>query len=277
MTFFLLVLIASFTLLPANAAFAKQPKRELSVIVYPESGFPPASSNPIVPLQNCTVNIYRPNGTLIASKKTDVNGEAVFNLHYGKYIISIPTPTPSAYMPTTIGFVFTPKNKVANLYLPWLYTRNPLPPSVHPLRFESIDLNTATPEHETMLKCLPGQTISVKVSWWELETTHYPVWYVSLFGDWQPTTPLSNLAWGVSSPSTHELYERIATFTAPLKPGIYTVRVVGVLDFWWPCSYFTRFHYSAHLGRDTRIGILGREPGEYENIGIATIKVVDFE
>lgn len=277
MAFFLLVLIASFTFLPANAVFAKQPKHELSVLVYPESGFPPASLDPIVPLENFTVNIYQPNGALIASKKTDVNGEAVFDFHYGKYFIAAPTPDHLAYVPTTIGFVFTPKKKVAYLYLPWLYTRNPLPPNVHPLRFESIDLDTSTSEHETMLKCFPGQTLSIKVSWWELETTHFPVWYVSLFGDWQPTIALSNLASGRSSPSTHELYKRIATFNAPLEPGIYTVRVVGVLDYSWPCSYFTRFHYSAHLGRDTRIGILGQEPGEYENIGMATIKVVDFE
>jgi hypothetical protein len=148
---------------------------------------------------------------------------------------------------------------------------------VQPLKFESIDLDTATPEHETMLKCFPDQTISIEVSWWELETTNWPVWYVSLFGDWKPTTPLSNLASGTSSPSTHELYERTATFAAPLEPGVYTVRVVGVLDYYWPCSYYTRFHYSAALGRDTRIGIPGQEPGKYENVGIATIKVVEFE
>ncbi|MFC2142530.1 hypothetical protein ACFLR7_06320 [Acidobacteriota bacterium] len=276
MTFFLLVIAVSFILLPANSVFAKQPKPELTVIVNPESGFPPASSGPIVPLKNFTVNIYRPDGTLIASKETDINGEAVFNFHYGKYIIAAPTPNHRFYMPTAIGFVFKPKNKVAHLYLPWLYSRDSWPTS-HPLWFESLDLDTATPEHETMLKCFAGQTISVKVSWWSLKTTNSPVWYVSLFGDWQLTTPLSNLAMGGSGPGQNRFYERIATFAAPLEPGIYTVRVVGVLDFWWPCSYYTRFHYSAHLGRDTRIGILAQEPGEYENIGVATLKVVGFE
>lgn len=175
MTFFLLVLIASFVLLPANTVYAKQLKRELTVKVYPESGFPPASSNPIVPLRNFTVNIYQPNGALIASKKTDVNGEAVFDLHYGKYFITAPTPDHLAHVPTTIGFVFTPKNKAANLYLPWLFTRKKSQPSVHPLWFESLDLDTATPEHETMLKCLAGETISVEVSWWSLETTNNPI------------------------------------------------------------------------------------------------------
>ncbi len=277
MTFFLLVIIASFTLLTANAVFAKQPKRELSVLVYPESGFPPASSNPIVPLRNFTVNIYQPNGALIASKKTDVNGEAVFDLHYGKYFIAAPTSDHLNYVPTTIGFVFTPKNKVAYLYLPWLRTRVKEGPSTNPFWFSFIDLDTSTPEHETMLKCLPGQTISVKVSWWELETTNSPVWYVSLFGDWQPTVRLSNLGSGTAGPGHNQLYERVRTFTAPLEPGVYTLRVVGVLDYRWPCSYYTWRHFSAALGRDMAIHILAQTKGDYENIGIATIKVVDFE
>ncbi len=276
MTFFLLVLIASFVLLPANAVYAKQLKRELTVKVYPESGFPPKSSNPIVPLRNFTVNIYQPNGALIASKKTDVNGEAVFDLHYGKYFIAAPTADHLSYVPTTIGFVFTPKNKVAYLYLPWLRTRAE-GPSVHPLWFESIDLDTATPEHETMLKCHAGETISVKVSWWMLETTNYPWWYVSLFGDWQPTAALSNLAFGRSGPGENQFYEVTATFTAPLEHGIYTLRVVGVLDYSWPCSYYTKSHYSAIEGRDMGINILAQAPEDYENIGVATIKVVGFK
>lgn len=273
-TFFLPVLIASFTLLPANAVYAEQPKPELSVMVYPESGFPPASSEPIVPLRNFTVNIYQPNGALIASKITDTNGEAVFDLHYGKYIIVAAPPADLNYVPTRIGFVFTPKKKVVYLYLPWLRTRGP-GPSMHPLWFNFIDLDTSTPEHETMLKCFPGQTVSVEVSWWELETTNSPVWYVSLFGDWQPTMCLSNLDWGTAGPGHNNLYERICTFTAPLEPGVYTVRVVGVLDFSWPCSYYTWSHYSAALGRDTEINILAQAPAEYENIGIAIIKVVE--
>jgi len=57
------------------------------------------------------------------------------------------------------------------------------------------------------------------------------------------------------------------TFTAPVTPGVYHVRLNAVEDFDWPNSYYTSYHYQPSLGRDTAMSIISKAVDQPYGIG----------
>lgn len=250
----------------------------LNVNVFDEGGFSPASVNGAVRLADIPVEIYSPDGTLIGSGLTDSTGSVSFNLPVGTYNVTYGGTTITPY---DSGIWWAVSSKIVDVQ------NNPTNTDVYAIRiifhhysggnnFELnyIDLNTTTANHENSITVAPGQQINAEFSWSELETANVPVWYVSVFGSWNPTSTLGNLANGVASPSSDNLHTVPLTFTAPTTPGTYEVRLNGVEDYDWPNSYYTSFHYQPTLGRDTCNDLISKSNTGPYGIGIITVTVM---
>jgi hypothetical protein len=137
--------------------------------------------------------------------------------------------------------------------------------------FDHIDMDTSTPGYQSTITVTPGQTLTIETAFWELETINVPVWYASVFGSWNPTQSLADLASGVASSSSHQLFKNSFSFTAPSAPGTYYVRMIGHHDYTWPNSYYTSFHYNPSLGRDNGNELIS--DGVNGPFGIGTIIV----
>jgi hypothetical protein len=247
----------------------------LNVNVFDEGGFSPASVHGAVRLTDIPVKIYALNGTLVDSGITNSTGSVSFNLPVGTYNM---TYGGTMITPYDSGIWWAISSKIVDVQ------NDPTNIDVHAIRiifhhytggnnFELnyIDLNTTTANHENSIIAAPGQQINAEFSWWELETANVPVWYVSVFGSWNPTSTLGNLASGTASPSSHNLHTVPLTFTAPTTSGTHEVRLNGVEDYDWSNSYYTSFHYQPSLGRDTCNDLISKNQiGPY---GIGTIIV----
>jgi len=223
--------------------------------VFDEAGFPPPSSTGAKRLADIPVDVYTLGGVKVAGGLTGSTGEISFNLPLGIYNITyggkMITPYESGAwygITSKIVFIFIDPTYI-DLYAPVIIFHSYSGGNNFELNCIDLDRVTSTPED--VITVAPGQEINAEFSWWELETHNVPVWYVSAFGSWNPTSALGNLASGVASPSTHNLHTVPLTFAAPNTPGTYEVRLIGVEDYDWPNSYYTSFHYQPSLGRDT--------------------------
>lgn len=257
---------------------------DFTVIVLDESGFPPASILGPSPLYNITAKLTTQEGVLIRSQVTDQNGTAKFRVESGEYRLILETG--GAYFSNTmtktnvtsqsLDVVLAEPSEELVVYLPTIMYHSFSPGSA--LELEFIDLNSRTNGTEVEIHVRPGEAVHFATKFWERPTENVPVWYVSLFGSWQPSVSLANLEMGVSSPVTNESYYRTVEFQAPTVPGEYEVRVLGNLDYSWPLTYRTAFHYWAEAPggpRDMGVHVLSKGPqGPY---GIGTIVVVEEE
>jgi hypothetical protein len=77
----------------------------------------------------------------------------------------------------------------------------------------------------------PGQQVSVSVQWSFLNpTVPNDIYYLNVFGDWQPATPLATLVSNQLVGGTQTLSNSF-TFQAPTTPGNYRIRVPITLAF----------------------------------------------
>ena len=246
----------------------------LTVNVFDEAGFPPASIHGAYRLPDIPVEIYTLNDILVASGVTDPSGAVTFNLAEGSYKVIYGGKVTGA----TGGGGFGVASKIVEV------SGSSVSVDLHcfgvtyhsylaggPYELNYIDLDTSSGGHQDTIIVQPGAQVNAEFSWWELETINVPVWYVSAFGEWSPTSALGNLGLGVASPSSHNLHTVLLTFTVPTIPGTYGVRLVGVLDYDWPNSYYTGDHYQPSLGRDTSMAILSKAIDS--SYGIGTIIV----
>jgi len=238
----------------------------LNVNVFDESGFSPPSATGFQKLAEVKVKIYDAASNLIASGQSGNDGTVTFNLDPGVYTVQyggclyryITSPQSSdlahygACLPDSAQVTVAQGSNQLNLYVAGLLFHEYQWGSDggDPFQLNYVDLNSATADHETSITVSPGQTVQAVASFWELETINVPVWWASVFGDWNPTTALANLAEGVASPSSHNLHTVPFTFTAPTQPGTYHIRVNGALDYDWCNSYYTGMHPNPRLGRD---------------------------
>lgn len=251
----------------------------LTLTVFDESGFAPASANGFQRLAEVKVKIYDAGGSLVASGQSGNDGTVTFNLDPGAYTVQYGgslyryTTTPQSTDLTTYGACLPDSKQVTvtqginqlNLYVAGLlfHVYQSGSDGGDPFQLDYVDLNSTTADHETTITVSPGQTVHAVASFWELETINVPVWWASVFGDWNPTATLANLASGVASPSSHTLHTVPFTFTAPTQPGTYHIRLNGALDYDWCNSYYTGMHPNPNLGRDMGNSIIS-------NINIGT-------
>lgn len=244
----------------------------LSVNLFDESGFPPSSVNGVNILAGVPISIYTLENTLVAVGQSNSSGTASFNLEEGTYKLVYGGAVLSNG--ARIGLaskILDVSGSSLNLDLYCFEVSFHEEGIGRPYELNYIDLDVDSPGNQDAITVQPGQQVNAEFSWWELETVNGPVWFVSAFGSWNPTSALGNLASGVASPSSHNLHTIRITFTAPTTPGTYEVRLVGVLDFDWPNSFYTHFHYQPSLGRDTGIAVISKSiDGPY---GVATIIV----
>jgi hypothetical protein len=242
----------------------------LNITVFDESGFPPASIHGVNRLENVSVKIYTLDDTLVISGLTDSSGTVSFDLAEGSYRISYG----GGRLGVSSKIVDVSGSSVSvDLYcftiMYHIYDSGKGVGDTYELNY--IDLDRDSSGYQDTVIVQPGQQVKAEFSWWELETANWPVWYVSVFGEWAPTSAIGNLGSGVASPSSHNLYTVPITFTAPTTSGVYEVRLVGVEDYDWPNSYYTNRHYQPTLGRDTAIWVISKTgDGSY---GIGTIIV----
>lgn len=266
----------------------------LRVNAFDESGFPPASDDGFAMFAEVKVKIYDMDDNLIASDKTGDDGSVTFNLNPGTYTIEYggclvrsptsPTTDLKYYHPilpsSTEVTVVSGTNEV-DLHVVSLlwHVYKWGSDGGDPFELNYLDLDSDTPEYEDSIWVAPGQTVEAEASFWELETVNVPVWYASVFGEWNPTTSLANLASGCSSSSSHNLYTIPFSFTAPTEPGTYHIRLNGALDYDWPTSYYTGGHPNPNLGRDMCPAIISNINIDTETkditgtYGVATITV----
>jgi hypothetical protein len=244
----------------------------LNITVYDESGFPPASGNGANVLPGIPLEIYTLGNILVANGTTDSHGTASFSLQQGSYNISYG----GVIIPGWGKFAVTSKlvdvygsSRGIDLYCPevtyHVYSEG------GPFELNYVDLDVNTPDYQGTINVQPGQLVNAEFSWWELETVNVPVWYVSVFGDWAPTAALGNLGSGTAAPSSHNLHTVQLAFNAPATPGTYQVRMVGVLDYDWPNSFYTGNHYQPSQGRDTTVQLLGTSVDEPCAIGTIVV------
>lgn len=234
----------------------------LAVNAFDESGFPPASSIGFQAIIGLKMRIYDSGNNLVTSGQTGENGSVTFSLNPGIYSITYggclarkvgePITAARPFLPDTKQVTIVSGSNEVNLYAADLFYHVYAAPGDggDPFQLDYLDLNSTTLGYEYSLTVTPGQTVDAIASFWELETINVPVWYLSAFGDWQPTVPLAELASGVASPNSHNLYTVPFTFTAPTQAGTYHIRLNGVLDYDWPNSYYTGCHPNPSLGRD---------------------------
>lgn len=250
----------------------------LKITVFDESGFVPASQLGSRKIESILISIYKLNGQFISSKLTNSQGEATFTLNVGTYNVTAGWKL----IHDGLGFGKTWKivdafnlNTNVELYVPLIifHSYN----NGHNFELDYMDLKTSTTQHETLIEVNPGQTISAEFSWWELETANVPVWYVSVFGSWNPTNPLKKLASGVASPTSYNKHTMAVTFSAPLTPGIYKIRLIGAEDYDWPNSFYTSGHYNPSLGRDMGIDLISKSSDDFNGEGIIFVRKITVE
>jgi len=246
----------------------------LRVNVFDESGFPPSSTSGTRSLPDIPVEIYTLGDSLVATGVTDSTGTISFNLPEDSYKIVYGGKVTGA----TGGGGYGVASQIVDVSGTFtevdLYCFQVTYHSYEaggPYELNYIDLDTGSTGYQDVITVRPGESVNAEFSWWELETRNVPVWYVSAFGEWDPTTALGNLGSGCASPSSHNLYTVPLTFTAPTTPGTYKIRMVGVLDYRWPNSYYTGNHYQPSLGRDTCMAVISK--GIHEPYAIGTITV----
>jgi hypothetical protein len=245
------------------------PRTTLTINVFDESGFPPASIHGVNRIADMPIKIYKLDDSLVASGSTDASGTASFNLANGQYKIVYGSKVTEHF--GVASKIVDVSGGSMNLDIYSFQAQFHTYSGGGPYELDHIDLDKNSAGYQDVITVQPGQQINAEFSWWELETVNVPVWYVSAFGSWNPTSALGNLAWGCASPWSHNLYTIPLTFTAPSTPGTYEVRLVGVLDYDWPNSFYTAAHYQPSLGRDTGISIIGKTiDGPY---GVGTIIV----
>gem|GEM_PF-7080252 len=264
-----LFIICVTALLPGTAAAAQA---DLIVHVQDESVFEPPSELGPELLANVPVKLFNAAGILMAHGTTDESGTVSLAVAPGRYSLRY-------------GGVVTAKYRlVARHAKPVVVPRGGAEITVHaallswhdhdigfPMELERIDMDPGTPGDQYVRLVEPGSTLTVDVAWWEKSTVNVPVWFVSLFGDWQPTSALAELASGVASPSSNRLHEHSVTFDAPTAPGVYRIRLVDVLNYRWPPSFYTGRHFHSGLGRDMGVWLIGRD--DFETVGEGTLIV----
>jgi hypothetical protein len=263
------VIICVTALLPGTAAAAQT---DLIIHIQDESGFePPAVLGP-EPLANVPVKLFDTGGVLAALGTTDEDGTVRLAVAPGTYSLRYGGATTARHhmvvrhaRPVTVprgGAEITVQASLLCWHqhdIGW------------PMELDRMDMDPGAPGDQHVRSVEPGSTLTVEVAWWEKSTVNVPVWFVSLFGDWQPTTALAELAQGVASPSSNTLHEHSVTFEAPTTPGVYRVRLVDVLDYAWPPSFYTGGHFDPGMGRNMSVRLIGRD--DYETLGEGTLIV----
>jgi len=181
----------------------------LTVNVFDESGFPPAGTAGAVRLADVPVQIYALNGTLVDSGVTNSTGSIAFSLPVGTYELMYGGSLITSYDSGVWWGISSQMVEVSSLTSVDVYAMRIIfhhYDGGNNFELNYIDLNTTTMNYETLITVQPGQLIHAEFSWWELETRNVPVWYVSAFGSWNPTSALGNLASGTASPSSHTLH-----------------------------------------------------------------------
>jgi hypothetical protein len=273
-----LSITVAFLIVLASLIFVTEGDTENTVLVtvFDESGFPPAGSSGAEKLSQVPVNVTMLDGSIVASGITDNTGSLQLTLSLGTYdfefggvfagVVGTSYKMPIGKRTTRATIDGT---NTVELYAFAVTYHNYSAGGPYELNY--VDLNRDTSDHETVVRVKPGQQVNAEFSWWELETVNVPVWYVSIFGSWSATSALERLGSGVASPSSHNLNTLPLSFMAPETPGTYEVRLVGVLDYDWPNSFYTADHYQPSQGRDTGISVISKEiDGPY---GIGTIIV----
>ncbi len=283
---FLAVLVIAVLLSSALTPFAKADKAAtVNITVYDESGFPVASAGGFTKLAEVQVRMYDANGSLVVCGQSGNDGTLTFNLDPGVYTVqyggclyrSIANPwsadltTYPACLPASKHVTIAKGANQLDLYVAGLlfHVYECGSDGGDPFQLDYFDLNSSTADHETTITVSPGQTVQAVASFWELDTINVPIWYVSVFGDWNPTTALANLAEGCASPSSHTYHTVPFTFTAPTQPGTYHVRLNGALDYDWCNSYYTGGHPNPGLGRDMGNNIISNITIDPQTRGIA--------
>ena len=239
-----------------------------------ESDFNPPGLNDASRLIGIPIEIYTLADVSVTAGTSYSNGQALFNLAPGTYKVvygGVEIPNQGWFGERSVTATVSGESLSIDLYCFMVMYHSYSSGSPFELNF--VDLNMGIAGYQETLYVSPGETINAEFSWWELETVNVPVWYVSVFGDWAPTTPLGNLGSGVASPSSHNLHTVSLSFTAPSAIGVYEVRLLGILDYEWPNSFYTGFHYQSSLGRDMGNSVISHGlSGPY---GICTIIVND--
>jgi hypothetical protein len=242
--------------------------------MFDESDFDPPGLVEASRLIGIPIEIYTLTDVLVAAGTSDSNGQASFVLApdtYKVYYGGVEISGQGLFGESSVTVTVSEDSLNMNLYCFWVMYH--ISGSGSPFDLNYVDLDTTLAGYQDILHVSLGETINAEFSWWELETINTPVWYVSVFGDWDPTNSLGNLANGVASPSSHNLHTVPLTFNAPSTPGVYEVRLLGILDFEWPNSFHTGFHYQPSLGRDMGNSVISQSlSGSY---GIGTI-IVDI-
>lgn len=250
----------------------------LNVNVFDESGYSPASVTGTKRLTNMPVKVYSLDDSLVASGVSGSSGIASFILTEGTYDVVCGSSSGADWGGMWFGTTSKTVQVSGTTMNIDIYCRAVTYHSYEagrPFELNYLDLDRNAAGHQDGITVRPGQQVNAEFSWWELETVNVPVWYVSVFGSWNPTTPLGNLKTGVASPTSHNLHTVSLSFIAPSEPGTYEIRLMGVLDYAWPNSYYTSFHYNPSLGRDMGPAIISKSlDGPY---GIATIVVSEPE
>jgi len=257
----------------------------LFLTVYEESGYSPASQYGFIKLSGVPIEVYSLGGPLVASGTTDGTGYLVLDVPSGMYNVSyggVAAPRVgvdgSPHIAVSSEFITVPGGpQTIDLYAPdCTYHVYQFPGGGGwPLELDHIDLDLNAAGNQDRIVAFPGQTIQVETAFWELETVNVPVWYASLYGSWNETTPLANLASGTASQSSHNLHTQQPSFTVPTIPGEYELRMLGVTDYYWPNSFWTGKHYNPSAGRDMNPSIISvGMDGPY---GVATLVVQDYE
>lgn len=261
-------------LLLATASFVQGQASQITFQLQDESGFPPASALGFGSLPGLPMALYALDGSLGDDGLTNASGFVTLDVTAGYYLLQC------AGGPMQGGVIGSPyldrplwldaADHFLLVHLPWIDRYHFA--TGRPFDFVFMDLDVERSGHQRAITVAPGATVSARVRFKELPTVNTPVWYVSLFGSWQPTSPLANLASGTAGPGRRVVHTVEASFTAPASPGLYRVRLLGVLDFTWPPSYYTGLHYEPSLGRDMGVVMLGSR--DYSDYGEGTITVV---
>jgi hypothetical protein len=271
------VMMVFFMFLSSFSIFAPQIEADAITILnlnfFDESSFPPTSAYGANRLAGIPIEIYMLDDTLVTSGISNSSGMASFSLSEGSYKI-VYGGEGAFGVATEIVDVFGASVSIDLYCLFVTYHTYMSPYELSYIDLSYIDLDVDSEGYQYEVTVQPGQQVNAEFSWWILEVQSTPVWYVSVFGNWSPTSALGNLAYGTASPSSHSLYTIPLEFAAPTAPGTYEIRLVGVLDYDWPNSFYTRYHYQPSLGRDTCMAVISKAAdGPY---GIGTLVVEEI-
>jgi len=252
----------------ASAAVAA----EVVVRLETEGQLRPVSAMGREPMPGLPVRLFDGAGALVAEATTDDDGAARLEVAPGDYALrygGAVTATGRSAARQSRPLRVPPDGVDLDLTVPVIGWH------VHdqggPMELERMDMDPSLAGDQRVARVARGARVTVEVAWWERSTVNVPVYYVSLFGEWQPTEALARLAHGVASPSSNRLHRHVVTFAAPSSPGTYRVRLVDVLDYKWPPSFHTARHYEPALGRDMYVKIIGRD--DFETFGEGTLMV----